>query len=257
MARHEARKPVHVRCLEEADRPAALLGEAVHLCRSQLGIPVRHHAQGDEAAGVGGAPLVDGPVVVRLHHDERDVLVLALVEGAGAEAGHGREVQRGEHAVGVHVAHTLVHVEAPRTQLGVGPGVEAPLLTRPADRRRHAEGRRGGRALEVPLVDAVVVADHLGRLVAPLGGHVALEQVRWLDHVVVDADQDHVVHLHGLPPLTGAQNPPGAPVSMLVGQYFRAALRPSRWDVGTGARTRPGARSQDAQERNVCSNRRR
>ena len=78
-----------------------------------------------------------------------------LGERAGVEAGHRREVHRREHAVGVHVAHPLVHVEAAGPQLGVRAGVEAPLLLRPADGGGHAE-RRGGRlALEHPLVDAL------------------------------------------------------------------------------------------------------
>jgi hypothetical protein len=91
-----------------------------------------------------------------------------------------------------------VHVEAARAQLGVRAGVEAPLVARPADRGRHAE--RGGRglALEHPLVDAVLVADDLGHLVGPLRRDVVLPHVGRLDEVVVDADEDHVVHLHGL-----------------------------------------------------------
>ena len=88
-------------------------------------------------------------------------------------------------------------VEAARAQLGVGARVEAPLLPGPPDGGRHPE-RRGGRlALEHPLVHALVVADHLGGLVAPLGRDVVLVHVRRLDHVVVDADQDHVFHAHG------------------------------------------------------------
>ena len=78
-----------------------------------------------------------------------------LGEGAGVQAGHRREVHRRQHAVGVHVPHPLVHVEAARAQLGVRARVEAPLLVGPADGGGHPE-RRGGRlALEHPLVDAL------------------------------------------------------------------------------------------------------
>ena len=103
-----------------------------------------------------------------------------------------------EHAVGVHVPHPLVHVEAAGPQLGVGARVEAPLLRGPAHGGGHAEGRARLLALEDPLVDAVLVAHHLGRLVQPLLRHVVLVHVGRLDHVVVDADQDHVVEVHGV-----------------------------------------------------------
>ena len=73
----------------------------------------------------------------------------------------GKFIER-EHAVGVHVADPLVHVEAAGTQLGVGARVEAPLLARPADRGGHAERRAGRLALEDPLVDALRVRTTLG-----------------------------------------------------------------------------------------------
>src|SRR3546814_6027906 len=84
---------------------------------------------------------------------------LRLREGAGVEAGHGREVHRREDPVGVHVVDAGVHVEAARAQLRVGAGVEAPLLTRPADGGRHAAGGGGLLTLDLPLVAAVLVAD--------------------------------------------------------------------------------------------------
>src|SRR3546814_11677666 len=86
-------------------------------------------------------------------------------------------VHRREDPVGVHVVDAGVHVEAARAQLRVGAGVEAPLLTRPPDGGRHAEGGGGLLTLELPLVDAVLVADDLGGLVLPLRGHVVLVQI--------------------------------------------------------------------------------
>ncbi len=197
VAGQEAREALRVRCLEEADRPAALLADPLDLLHREVDVPHRDDAERDEAARVRRAPLVDDPVVVGLEHHERQLLVARLGEGAGVEAGHRREVHRCEHAVDVHVAHALVHVQAARAQLGERAGVEAPLLTRPADRGGHAERGRGALALERPLVDAVLVADDLRRLIEPLGRDVVLVHVGRLDHVVVDADQDHVVHLHG------------------------------------------------------------
>jgi hypothetical protein len=53
----------------------------------------------------------------------------------------------------------------------------------------------------VPLVDTVGVLDDLRHRVLPLRRDVVLVHVRRLDHVVVDADEDHVVHLHRSSPL--------------------------------------------------------
>ncbi len=103
-------------------------------------------------------------------------------------------------------------------------GVEAPLLTRPPDGGGHAEGRRGGLALERPLVDALRVADDLRRLVEPLRRQVVLVHVRRLDHVVVDADQDHVVHLHGGRPFGAVFRGLGAGLGGAQKLYAAAAL---------------------------------
>ena len=203
MAGQEAREALGVRRLEEADRPAALLGDPLDLRDREVDVPHRDDAERDEAAGVLGAPLVDDPVVVGLEHHQRQLLVARLGERARVEAGHGREAHRREHAVGVHVAHALVDVPATGAQLGERAGVEAPLLTRPTHGGGHAEGRRGALTLERPLVDALRVADDLRRLVEPLGGQVVLVHVGRLDHVVVDAHQDHVVHTHVRAPLGG------------------------------------------------------
>ena len=164
VARQEARQALRVRGLEEADRPAALLADPVDLRHREVDVPHRDDAERDEPARVGGAPLVDVPVVVGLEHHQRQLLVARLGEGAGVEAGHGREAHRREHAVGVHVAHALVHVEAAGPQLGERAGVEAPLLPRPPHRRGHAERRRGAAPLEHPLVDALL---RCGRPSAP------------------------------------------------------------------------------------------
>ena len=49
-----------------------------------------------------------------------------------------------------------------------------------------------------PDVGALVVADQLGRPVEVLGVEVVDEEVRRLDDVVIDADQDEIVSLaHG------------------------------------------------------------
>ena len=54
-------------------------------------------------------------------------------------------------------------------------------------------------ALVHPDVAAVVLPDELRREVDVLGREAAVEQVRRLDDVVVDAHQDHVVETHAVP----------------------------------------------------------
>ena len=76
VAGQEARVALDVRRLEEADGPAALLGDAVDLLGGQLDVPHGDEPEGDEPARVGAAPLVDRPVVVGLEHHQRQVLVV-------------------------------------------------------------------------------------------------------------------------------------------------------------------------------------
>ena len=131
----------------------------------EIHVPHGEDAERDEPSRIGATPLVDVPVVVRLEHHQREFLVGGLGEGPGIEAGHGGEAHRGEYAVGVHVPHPVVHVEAARSQLGEGAGVEAPFLAGPSDRGRHSEPGRGRLALEDPLVHPLLVADDLRHLV--------------------------------------------------------------------------------------------
>ena len=123
-------------------------------------------------------------------------LSLRLAEHAGREPGEGREAHRRQHAVAVHVAHALVDVVR-AGRISANPSrVEAPLLLGPADDRVQAH-RADLLALEHPLLDAVVAHHDVGHPVGVLGRHVALEHVGRFDDVVVDADQDQVVELHG------------------------------------------------------------
>ena len=141
VAGEEAGVALHVGRLEEADGPAALLAHPAYLPGGERHVPHGDEAEGNEPARVGRAPLVDGPVVVGLEHHEGQILVVGLGEGPGVPAGHGRKAHRGQDAVGVHVPHPLVDVEATGPQLGVGAGVEAPLLGGPAHGGGHAERR--------------------------------------------------------------------------------------------------------------------
>ncbi len=95
----------------------------------------------------------------------------------------------------VEVSNPLVLVVAARPHLGHVGGVHAPLLLGPADDRIEAHVA-GDRLLEDPAVDAVVTGHELRGLVLVAVGHVALEHVGGLDHVVVHTDENHVLDVH-------------------------------------------------------------
>ena len=186
--------------LGERDRPAALLGDAADLGGHELGVPDRHERQRHEATGVRAAPLVDVPVVVALEQTAAEVAVGGAAEQLTAEAGHRREAHRAEHAVDVHVADALVDVVRALADLVERGRLEAVLLGRTAgDRVEPDVGDLG--ALERPHVGVhLVFVDH-PRCELEVGlRHVPLEEVGRLDDVVVDADEDEVVHVHDWAP---------------------------------------------------------
>ena len=191
----EARPAELRRVLREGDRVGALARRCGAPRRRAPRVPDRRQRARDEAARMGAAPLVDVPVVVGLHHRQRDVLVLGAGEQLAAELRERREAQRAEHAVGVHVLHPLVDVVAAGPHLVERRRLHAVLLRRPAgDRVERDVGDL--LALVEPDVGAVVTGDELRRQVDVLGGQAALEEVRRLDHVVVDAHQHHVSDVH-------------------------------------------------------------
>ena len=193
----EARVAQRGRILGEAEGVAALGGDPANFGGGQLGIPDDGDGHRDEPGGIGPAPLVDVPVVVGAHEGQRELGVVTG-EDPGREGGEGREVHGGQHAPGVHVLHPLVHVVAAGPDLVEALGLEAVLL--PGPPRHRVERRRLHHHLaEGPDVGPLVVADQGRRPVQVLGVEVMGEEIRRLDDVVVDTDQNEIVNLaHGL-----------------------------------------------------------
>ena len=173
----------------------ALRGHPLDLGDHRVHVPRGADRQRHEAARVRGAPFVDVPVVVGLQHDEREVLVVGLLEPAAAEAGQAREAHRREHAVAVHVLDPLVDQVRRRPHLRERARVQAPLLLGPRHGRVEPEDPEL-LALELPVLLAVRLAYEPRRAVLVLRGHVVLEQVGRLDGVIVDAEDDHVFDVH-------------------------------------------------------------
>ena len=187
----EARRAERRGVLGEAEGVAPLGGRAPDLLGGELGVPNHGDGHRDEPPGVRGAPVVDVPVVVGADQRIGEVQVLAL-EHPGREGGERGEVERGEHAAGVHVLHPLVDVVAAGADLVETLGLQPVFLPGPPGDGVEGRGLHDHLA-EDPDVGALLVADELGGAVLVLGRQVVDEQVRRLDEVVVDADEDHFI----------------------------------------------------------------
>ena len=199
------------RVLREGHGVAPLVGQAPHLLRRLVHVEEGEDPAGDEPVGVGGAPLVDVPVVVRLDHDLVDRPVGPLVKHLAREAGPVGEVEAGERATGGHVTHPLVDVETTRAHFRVLGRVHVEHLAGLA--RHGVEAEVAPLLLPVPpLLKALGVGLDPGGQVPVLGRDVPLEHIGRLGNVVIDTDQDHVVCAHGAPPsccYVGGRGGPG------------------------------------------------
>src|SRR5690606_2166647 len=96
-------------------------------------------------------PVVPGPASeqglfgVLLRHSD---------ECSAGEAWHGREVERGEDAVRVHVVDAKLGIVGSRTKLVEGTGLHAIFAARTADDRIEPDGRV---ALSVPEPDILAI----------------------------------------------------------------------------------------------------
>jgi len=140
-------------------------------------------------------PFLDVPVVVGAHHRRRLLTVGGVHEQLAAEPRKRRKAQRTQHAVGVHVAHPVTDVVAAGPDLLDTRGFTAELLAW-APGHRVEGGVEDLLAAVAPGHCAVVATDEARCVGGVLLRHTTLEHVGGLDHVVVDAHQDHVVDVH-------------------------------------------------------------
>ena len=226
----DRRQAERERVLGERHCEAAVGRGPSHLGGGELDVPQRHHRERDEATlAVTAAPVFDHPVVVGLHAEERELLVVALEERLATEARQRvGEADRRVHVVGVHVDEPLRLDPAPGPDLVEGGGRDVELGE--AHRGRQLGERVDQVVVDPPVarltaVDALLVGEHPalevedGRValdargaVLELGGDPLGPEVRRLDHVVVDRDDAGCVH--------GGNS--------FVGPQYRGSGRPGR-----------------------------
>jgi hypothetical protein len=136
------------------------------------------------------------PIVVRPEHRKRQFLVGACGEEPGTEPGKRWEVHRSEHATGIHVLDPLVDVEAPGPHLIERSRLDAVLLLGPARDGVQADVGDLG-PVEQPDVATVGQPLDMWTLVPPLGRQSPVEHGRRLDQMVIHADHDQVIGMHG------------------------------------------------------------
>ena len=188
---------MHGGVVRQRHRVHTQLGHARHFGGGGGHVEPGHHHQRNEAARRGIAPVVHMPVVVGLDRGQGNRTVVVGLEALAGKAGEGREAQRAEHAIGVHVVHAGLDVEGAAAHLLVAERLHAVFIFRPADHRVQAHVA-GGALFEDPDVAAILLHD-LGLAALELGRHVAREGIRRLDRVVVDADKDQVFQFHDVP----------------------------------------------------------
>jgi len=180
----------------EADGVAALGLDPLDLIRGELRIPHRRDGERDQPLRILRAPVLDVPVVPGLQRGERQLLVFMAQEYFAGHADEGAEVQAGGDAVDVHVADPRVDVIATRAHLRERRRLEAVLVARPADDGVGVHVDHPA-AAEGPVVIAAINAGvMLGSRVAEFLRDAALERVRRLDDVVIDAEKNHVFETH-------------------------------------------------------------
>ena len=187
------------RVLGERDRVTALGRDAMDLVGAELRVPQHRQRHRDDATGIRAGPLVDVPVVVGLDGRQREILVRTSSEQPAGEGRERREAHAREHATRAHVLHALVDVVAAGPHLLEGGGVDAVLLGGPAGDGVQPDVR-DRLTVEGPYVVTVFGAFDPRRPVGVLRRHPAFEHVRRFDDVVVHADEDHLVDVHGLLP---------------------------------------------------------
>ncbi|MNQ06009.1 hypothetical protein D3C85_187520 [compost metagenome] len=138
------------------------------------------------------------PVVVGLNGGQGHGAVWVVLEALAGEAGEGRETQRTENAVGVHVVDTVHDAPGTTAHLVVAQRLHAVFLFRATDHGIEAHVT-GGLLLEHPDV-AFVTLDHMRLASFEARRHMAGKGIWRLNRVIIDADENQIFNLHCFSP---------------------------------------------------------
>jgi hypothetical protein len=167
----------------------ATRGVATNLVGGGLRIPQRDEAQRQHATTGLAAPLVVHPVVVGVHAEHGELLVLGLVEGLATETGERGEAERGLDARDVHVLESFFQLVAALTHLVVGDAGDGDFVAFETDGGVEARERTTQVLVEPPVGQRALVT-----LLAGDGGELAADERHLLDGEALDA-RAHVVVL--------------------------------------------------------------
>ena len=154
-------------------------------------VPQGQDDHGNEAPWRAGAPVEHMPVIIGPDGGQGDRPIRCFQKDAAGESREGREVDRRQHAIDVHVVDAGLGVVGPFAHLGIGARLHAIFAARTADHGIEAD-RGIALAFPYPAILAVHHLDARRTILQPLR-EVAKEGVGRLDHMVVHADQDHIV----------------------------------------------------------------
>ncbi len=192
-----ARQADDGRILIDRDRMAPLGGNALHLGKRGVHVPAREDTARNEPARIGAAPFVDVPIVIGREVPRRELLVGRAGKPATREVEHAAEIQRRRDAIDVHVLDPRVNIVDALAHLRERGRLHAVFLERTADYGVEPDARE-----LLPLVDphlaAGGVGHQLGRRCQVRAGQVIVEQVRGFADVIINTDDHHIVHFHGL-----------------------------------------------------------
>ncbi len=125
----------------EADGAAAFGGDTSGFGDAGIDVPQWQDGEWNETAGSGATPFVDVPVVVGTDDLFSKLLVGGLQEEGAGEGRKGREVERGQDAVDVHVVDAVHDLVGAFADLAVGGWFHAVFFRRTTNHGIQTEVR--------------------------------------------------------------------------------------------------------------------
>ena len=127
----------------------AKIAHSLQLGQRIVHIPHRNQAHRDEASGRGCTPFFHMPVIPCAAGKQGFFRILLGHghESAAGKARHGREIERRQHTIGIHVVNAQLGIVCAGPQLAELAGFHAIFAARPTDDRIEADG---GEALAIP-----------------------------------------------------------------------------------------------------------